>query len=201
MIVRQIHVGPMANMVYLIMDEESREAIAVDSGWDIGPIVDEAVSNRMEVRHVVATHRHFDHVKTIPELARRLGASVAAHESSAVRSDLRLKDGDEIALGGTAVRVLHTPGHTEDSICLFDGKNLFTGDTLFMGNCGRTDLPGGSPELLFQSLRRLASSLPPETVVFPGHDYGSTPFGTLGQEMKTNPTLLARSVEEFLGVE
>jgi len=153
------------------------------------------------VRYAVATHGHFDHVKTLRKLADQLGAKLVAHEASRLEADTLVKGGDELSIGETRVRVIYTPGHTEDSICLYDGKNLFTGDTLFIGNCGRTDLPGGSAEKLYHSLHDTILSLPPETVVYPGHDYGDVPFRDLGDERRTNPTLMARSLAEFLGVE
>ncbi len=199
--VKQIRVGPMQNFSYLLVDQGSREALAIDSGWETDPIVDAAEREKMIVKYAVATHDHFDHVKTLRELAERLGAKVVAHEASRIEADLRVKGGDTLELGQAKVEVIHTPGHSEGSICLFDGRNLFTGDTLFIGNCGRTDLPGGSVRKMYHSLHDTILALPPETLIYPGHDYGDTPYRTLGEERKTNPTLLARSLEEFVGVE
>jgi len=201
MLVRQIRVGPMQNFAYLLMDRESREAMAIDSGWETGPILREAEKAGMVVKYAVATHGHFDHVKTLRELALKVGAKVVVHEASELEADLRVIDGDVLVLGKTAVRVIHTPGHTPDSICLFDGDDVFTGDTLFIGNCGRTDLPGGSAAQLFHSLHDVLMALPPGTEIYPGHDYGDVPSRSLGDEMKSNPTLLAKSLKEFVGVE
>ena len=201
MIVRQIPVGPMKNLDYLVMDETSMEAIVVDSGWETGPVVAAAKAGGMRVRYVVATHGHFDHVETIAELAGKLGAQTVAHESSELKTDLRVRGGDTLTLGGARVSVIHTPGHTQDSICLYDGKNLFTGDTLFIGNCGKTDLPGGSTSELFHSLHAVLMALPGETMIYPGHDYGDVRSRRLGEEAKLNPTLLARNLREFTGVE
>lgn len=191
----------MENFDYLLMDEASREAIAVDSGWETLPVVKAAVSDGMKVKYAVATHHHFDHVETLAELATKLGARTVAHESSEWPSEIRVKGGDALTIGGVQVHVLHTPGHTPDSICLFDGKNVFTGDTLFIGNCGRTDLPGGSAAQLFRSLHDVLMALPDETVIYPGHDYGEVRSRTMGEERRLNPTLLARDVGEFSGVE
>lgn len=201
MLVRQIPVGPMQNFDYLLMDETSREALAVDSGWETAPVVKAAREDGMKVRYVVATHGHFDHIETLSELAGKLGARTAVHESSGTPTDVRLRGGDRLTLGDSTVEVIHTPGHTPDSICLFDGKHLFTGDTLFIGNCGRTDLPGGSTAELFHSLHSVLMALPKETVIYPGHDYGEVPSRSLGDEMKLNPTLLAKNLREFAGVE
>ena len=201
MIVRQIPVGPMENFDYLLMDDSSKEAVAIDSGWETGPVVRAAREDKMKVKYVIATHGHEDHVETLAELAGKLGAETVAHESSDLPTDIRVRDGDELKIGGTSVRVIHTPGHTRDSICLFDGKDLFTGDTLFIGNCGRTDLPGGSTSELYHSLHSVLMALPKDAVIYPGHDYGEVRSRTMGEEMKTNPTLLARNLKEFMGVE
>lgn len=191
----------MKNFDYLLMEEVSREAIGIDSGWETGPVVRAALEDGMRVRYVVASHEHFDHVKTLGELAGRLGAKTVAHESSGLLTDLRVKGGDNLTVGGASVRIIHTPGHTPDSICLFDGHNLFTGDTLFIGNCGRTDLPGGSTAELFRSLHTVLMALPSQAVIYPGHDYGEVPSRTLGEEVKLNPTLRARDLRDFAGVE
>jgi hydroxyacylglutathione hydrolase len=197
----QIPVGPMQNFVYLLLDEDSREAMVVDSGWETAPIVAAVEKAGAKVRYLVATHGHFDHIGTVPELARILGAKVVAHENSEMGPDVRVKDGDTLVLGKTPVRVIYTPGHTTDSICLYDESEVFTGDTLFIGNCGRTDLPGGSAERLFHSLHDVLMKLPPSTIIFPGHDYGPVPSRRLDEESRTNPTLLARNLKEFTGVE
>jgi glyoxylase-like metal-dependent hydrolase (beta-lactamase superfamily II) len=200
LLVRQIHVGTMQNFVYLLADESSKEAIAIDSGWETNPIVKQAASDSMRVKFAVATHNHFDHTSTLRELARKLGAKVVAHEKSPIPHDLSVKDGDTLSLGPRDVRVIYTPGHTEDSICLYDGENLFTGDTLFIGNCGRTDLPGGSTEKMFRSLHDIILKLPAETTIYPGHDYGDVPFRRMGEEAGLNPTLFSKNYPEFLGI-
>lgn len=200
MMVKQIAVGPMQNFVYLLGDEPTREAIVVDSGWETNSIVKQAEVEGLRVKFVVATHEHYDHVSTVAELAGKLGAQVVSHEISPVPASVRVKHGDDLFLGRAAVRVLHTPGHTKDSICLFDGDNLFTGDTLFVDSWGRTDLPGGSAAELFRSLREIILKLPPRTVIYPGHDYGDVPSRRLAEESKVNPALLARDVGEFLSL-
>jgi glyoxylase-like metal-dependent hydrolase (beta-lactamase superfamily II) len=200
LLVKQMRVGKMQNFVYLLADELSKEAIAVDSGWETDPIVERAARDGLRVKFAVATHNHFDHTSTLQELAKMLYAKVVAHENSPIPHDLSVKDGDILRLGRKNVRVIYTPGHTEDSICLYDGENLFTGDTLFIGNCGRTDLPGGSPEKMFKSLHNVILKLPAETIVYPGHDYGDAPFRKLGEEARLNPTLCVRSYSEFLAI-
>jgi len=200
MIVRQMEVGTMQNFVYLLADRPSGEALVIDSGWEIEPVVNAAKEAKVKVKFVVATHNHFDHTSTLKELAGALGAKVVAHERSPIDHDVSVKGGDVLRVGKSEVRVIHTPGHTADSICLYDGENLFTGDALFIGNCGRTDLPGGSTEEMFRSLHDVILKLPPSTIIYPGHDYGDVPSRKLGEEALSNPALSARNYEEFLRV-
>ena len=187
----------MQNFAYLVVDEESREAMAVDSGWETDPIVKMASDERARVKYVCVTHGHYDHVKTMGRLATELGAVTVAFEGSEVNPKIRVSDADTLKLGANDVVVMHTPGHTEDSVCYYDGSHLLTGDTLFVDAWGRTDLPGGSAAKLFSSLHEVIMVLPATTVVYPGHDYGEVPFRTLGEETRRNPALRARTVEEF----
>src|SRR5450759_4262454 len=113
----QIPVGTMQNFAYLVADEESREAMAIDSGWETDPIVKLASSERMRVKYVCATHGHFDHVKTMERLASELGAETVAFQGTEVSPKVGVRDGDVLRLGKSAVKVIHTPGHTEDSVC------------------------------------------------------------------------------------
>ena len=200
MIIKQMEVGTMQNFVYLVADRRGGEAMAIDSGWETGPIVKAARELGVKVKFAVATHSHFDHVSTLRELAGALGAKVVAHERSPIDHDVSVNGGDVLTVGKNEVRVIYTPGHTPDSICLYDGESLFTGDTLFVGNCGRVDLAGGSAEEMFRSLHAVILKLPPSTTVYPGHDYGDVPFRKLGEEAQTNPALSARTYAEFFGV-
>jgi glyoxylase-like metal-dependent hydrolase (beta-lactamase superfamily II) len=200
MIVRQIRVGTMQNFVYLVADKLGNEALVIDSGWETGPIISAAREAGVKVKLAVATHNHFDHTSTLTELAGALGAKVVAHERSPIDHDVSVKGGDVLRVGQNEVKVIYIPGHTSDSICLYDGNNIFTGDTLFIGNCGRTDLPGGSTEEMFRSLHDVILKLPPSTTIYPGHDYGDVPFRKLGEEALSNPTLSARTYAEFLRV-
>ena len=192
--------GTFQNFEYLVADEQSRDAIVIDSGWDVDPVVTAVRDWNLDVRYVVATHHHSDHTSTIWTLAQILDSKVVAHRRSPITHDISVDGGDELRIGDRNVKVLYTPGHTEDSICLYDGENLFTGDTLFIGNCGRTDLAGGSPRELFRSLHRVILRLPPKTVIYPGHDYGEVPFRRLSEEAKLNPTLSTKSYTLFLRI-
>ena len=188
----------MANFVYIVMDEESREALLVDSGWETGPILAESARLGAKVKFAVATHEHFDHVTTLREAASSLGAEVVAHEDSPVECDVRVGDHGELKLGRAAVRVLHTPGHTEDSICLYDGREIFTGDTLFVGAIGRFD--DGKGGAMFNSLHNVIMRLPPATMMYPGHDYGEVPSRSLGDEAANNPYLGTKELRSFLSL-
>ncbi len=198
LIVKQIPVGTMANFVYLLVDEGSGEAMLIDSGWETGPIEKEVSDLKARVKFAVATHEHFDHVSTINEIAARLGAKVVAHENSPIDCDVRVRDGEELRVGGKGVRVLHTPGHTEDSICLYDGKEVFTGDTLFVGTIGRFERE--TAEAMYDSLHNVILRLPPATIIYPGHDYGDVPSRSLREEAESNPFLLARDLRSFLSL-
>ena len=154
----------------------------------------------LRVRYACATHYHYDHVQTLEKLASELGAETVAFMGSEVNPKRGVRDGDVLKLGKSEVKVIHTPGHTLDSVCYYDGKHLFTGDTIFIDYWGRTDLPGGSAATLFASLHEKVMSLPGSTVIYPGHDYGSVPFRTLGEESRINPALRARSANEFQGM-
>jgi glyoxylase-like metal-dependent hydrolase (beta-lactamase superfamily II) len=197
-IVKQFKVGTMQNFVYLLADAPGGEAIIIDSGWETEPIVNTAEDLKVRVKFAVATHNHFDHTSSLRDLAEVLGAKVVAHKDSPIEHDVSVIGGDTLLVGNATVKVIHTPGHTKDSICLHDGRNLFTGDTLFIGNCGRTDLPGGDVEEMYRSLHDVILKLPLSTVVYPGHDYGDVPFRELGEEARLNPTLSAGSLAEFL---
>ncbi|MDE1857636.1 MAG: MBL fold metallo-hydrolase [Thaumarchaeota archaeon] len=198
MIVRQLRVGTMDNFSYLVVDERSREAMVVDSGWETGPVEKAASETGAKVKYVVATHEHFDHAATLDDLARACGAQVVAHEESPVRADVRVKDGSELAFGEARVRVMHTPGHTEDSVCLYDGGNVFTGDTLFVGTIGRFE--ASRAEDMYRSLYEVIMRLPGGTEMYPGHDYGSVPHRTLKEEGDANPYLGCKDLRSFISL-
>ena len=198
LIVEQIPVGTMANFVYLVVEEESREALVVDSGWETKPILEAARRLKANVKFTVATHEHFDHVSTLSELAAALDARVVAHENSPIACDFRVGDGEELRLGKAKVTILHTPGHTEDSICLFDGHEVFTGDTLFVGTIGRFERDRA--ESMYKSLHEIILKLPPDTMMYPGHDYGEVRSRTLGAEREANPFLTTTDFRNFLSL-
>jgi hydroxyacylglutathione hydrolase len=195
LLVRQIPVGPMANFVYVVMDETSRDAMVVDSGWETGAIVNAVKEMGAKTRYVVATHGHFDHVSTLRDLCGQVGGLVTAHERSTLECDLKVRGGDTLRLGDKEIRVLYTPGHTDDSICLYDGGDVFTGDTLFVGNIGRFE--GKDVKSVYESLYDVLLALPPATMMYPGHDYGQVPCRTLADEKESNPYLQSSGFTDF----
>lgn len=198
MIFKQVAVGTFQNFAYVIGDEQTRLAAIVDPAWEVDKLLRTCTDLGLKVTYVINTHSHLDHVNGNDIVVQRTAAKVIAHEKSPTRKDLPVKDGDIIQIGSLKAKVIHTPGHCPDHICiLIDGK-LLTGDTLFVGECGRTDLAGGSPEDMYDSLFHKILSLPDSTEVYPGHDYGSKPYSTIGYERRNNYTLKPRPKEEFV---
>lgn len=188
----------MANLTYLLVDDFTRMAAVIDPTGDTDPILALARMGGLRIVWVLNTHGHADHTSGNPAIVASSGARVAGFSSNRVEQNVVLRDGDRVEVGTLRVEVIHTPGHTPDSVCyLVDGK-LFTGDTLFIGECGRTDLPGGDPGKLYDSFFTKLAQLPDETEVYPGHDYGPRRISTLGEERRTNFTLRPRSREEFV---
>jgi glyoxylase-like metal-dependent hydrolase (beta-lactamase superfamily II) len=200
---RQLAVGPMQNFAYLVGGAASRDCAVIDPGWDVQALLEAAQHDGRVIRAVVLTHGHFDHVGGVKDLLEQAPIPVFAHNGDAValsktfKAVRALEDGGAIDAGGLELRCLHTPGHTPGSQCLLAQGRVFTGDTLFIDCCGRTDLPGSDSEAMHRSLRRLAA-LPAATVVWPGHDYGSRPSAPMSAVLEMNPYLAASTLPEFL---
>ncbi|MGD0423630.1 MAG: MBL fold metallo-hydrolase [Candidatus Bathyarchaeia archaeon] len=197
MIFKQVPVGSFQNFAYLIGDESTKKAALVDPAWDVDKLLQLCSDMGLIVALVINTHSHSDHVGGNEAVSRRTGAKVVVYASSPVQKDIPVRDGDTINVGNVSVRVIHTPGHCPDHICLlFDGK-LLTGDTLFVGECGRTDLAGGNSGDMHDSLNKLLK-LDDKIEVYPGHDYGLKKSSTIGYERQNNYTLKKRTREEFI---
>jgi glyoxylase-like metal-dependent hydrolase (beta-lactamase superfamily II) len=153
----------------------------------------------LTVAYVIDTHTHADHFSAAKELGRLFGAKVVVSQlSPAPFADLRLKDGEELKFGKLKLKAMATPGHTSDSMCLVAEDRVFTGDTLLIGATGRTDLPTGDPEMLYDSLFNKLLKLNPKTVVYPAHDYKGRACSTIGDEIATNPRLQKRDRGQFV---
>jgi hydroxyacylglutathione hydrolase len=195
----QIAVGQMANFTYIIADDESGEAAIIDPSWNLEKIFQILRSNGWRAKYVINTHTHFDHVLGNEQLVEVTGAQIVQHKNSQLKKDISVSDGDTIEIGAMRMQVLYTPGHSKDSVCLLlDNQFIFTGDTLFVGNCGRVDLPGSDAQEMYYSLFDRLARLDEKLVLYPGHNYGPTSVSTIGDEKKTNYVLQARSKQEFL---
>jgi glyoxylase-like metal-dependent hydrolase (beta-lactamase superfamily II) len=214
---RQLEIGPMQNFVYLVGDPATREAAVIDAAWDIDAILAAAAADGMTITKALVTHFHPDHlggrfmgmsVTGATELVAKLPVKVYIHKQEAPYvgrvSDLSASDligvegGDTITVGDVPLTFVHTPGHTPGSLCFLAGGNLISGDTLFIGSCGRTDLPGSDPAEMYRSLNQTLRNLPEDTVVYPGHNYADRPTSTIGQEKRRNMCMRFDSVDEFL---
>ena len=186
----------MQNFSYIVGDEKTKEAAVVDPGWDVEKILIIAKKRGLNVKHILITHSHYDHIGSVKEIADATNSIVYVHSNDSVEIKNKgidkvklIDEGDEISLGNIKIEVLHTPGHSPGSVCYLVDNKLITGDTLFVENIGRTDLPGGSPRIISQSLKRL-KKLDENIEVYPGHDYGSKKHSTMGHEKKYNPHMV-----------
>jgi hydroxyacylglutathione hydrolase len=187
------------NFSYIIADEFTGDAAVIDSSYNAGEIIRVIKAKDLQLKYVINTHSHSDHTAGNQELSSIFGAKIVAHKLARTRFDIAVDDGDIINVGSIPVKVIYTPGHTPDSICLLvDKKKLLTGDTLFVGECGRTDLPGGNSTSMYKSLFHKLLKLSDDVEVYPGHDYGSKPVSTIGEERRSNYTLETRSLKKFI---
>ena len=212
---KQLEIGPMQNYVYLIGSIETRKVAVVDAAWDVDAILEQVAQDDMEITHAFVTHTHPDHVggrfagmeiQGVTELLGKCRVKVVVHKAEAEflkglsASDMiKAESGDSIDVGGVQIQLLHTPGHTPGSQCFLVDKRIVSGDTLFIGSCGRVDLPGSDPEQMYYSLTQKLMALPDETILFPGHNYSDRPTSTLGAEKQNNPYLKFHSLKQFLG--
>ena len=207
MIVKQYEVGNFAVFCYLIGDEETQEGLFIDPADDAKRLLAEAKSHGLnKIKYIINTHSHVDHIMGNAEMVKKSGAEIIIHSEDASAlsqtpsyllemfgaaasppADIVVKEGDAILIGKVSIKVLHTPGHSPGGMSLYVDGMVFTGDTLFVGSVGRTDFPGSSWDVLEASIRKKLYVLPGETVVFPGHNYGSTPTSTIQYERRHNP--------------
>lgn len=203
LIVECLNVGPFEVNTYVLACPETLEGVIVDPGGEDETLVQFIDENKIHPRYIINTHGHPDHVFSNVSLSRYYHIPVCMHpedklffQTRTASRDLEMKDaydvdislchGHVLSMGTRKIKVIHTPGHTPGSICLYTDNCLFSGDTLFVGSAGRTDLPGGNLDALIRSIQKEIISLPPATRLYPGHDYGETPFSTIGQEIQEN---------------
>jgi hydroxyacylglutathione hydrolase len=214
---RQAQIGPMANFVYFIGDTETHQAAVVDPAWDVDAILGFASKEGYEIDKILITHYHPDHLggsmmgQNIQGAADMLGkvkAKVYVNRAEAEGtkkvaglsdSDLVMVDaGDVFNVGEIPVKFLHTPGHTPGSQCFLVEGNLISGDTLFVGSCGRVDLPGSDPAAMYHSLNHTLKNLDDATVVFPGHAYSSESKTTIADQKRHNMYMRFPTLDDFL---
>lgn len=212
---KQVELGQMANYVYVIGSTRTKEAAVVDPAWEIDRIVGLAQADDMKITHILVTHTHPDHVggklfgleiEGIAELLAKVDAKVVINKAEADRliplsgsNIVRAENGHVVNLGDVAITLIHTPGHTPGSQCFLVQDRLISGDTLFIGSCGRVDLPGSDPEQMYDSLVNKLMKLDDRTVVLPGHNYAAGRTSTtIAEERKHNPYVQFSSVSAFL---
>jgi len=213
---KQMELGPMQNFVYLVGDPATRECVVVDPAWEIDTIVETASADGYTIKGALVTHTHQDHVggsledwgmpgriPGVEELLSLGPAKVYVHKAErefmkGFGSDLvKVDNHDTLQIGRLTLTFLHTPGHTPGSQCFLVDDRLVSGDTLFIGSCGRTDLPGSDPKEMYYSLTQRLGALPDDTVLLPGHNYGGE-SSTLGHEKRQNPFMRFASLGDFL---
>src|SRR3989337_2871923 len=187
------------NFSYIVADEITQEAAVVDSSFNVEEITRILKTESFNLKYVISTHGHSDHTAGNEDLLAIFGAKSVAHRLSRVDPDVGVNDGDILLVGAISIAVIYTPGHTPDSVCLLvDQKKLLTGDTLFVGECGRTDMPGGNSRSMYDSLFNKLLKLNDGVEVYPGHDYGLKPCSTIGEERRSNYTLQPKSLDELV---
>lgn len=197
----------MDTFCYIIMDEPSRRAAVIDPAFDTDKILNIVSDDGYDLTHLINTHCHSDHTSGNAAILSATNAKLCIHKNDAdklsgmlnktfslflggkgsPRADTLLEGGDNILVGQTKLKIIHTPGHTKGGICIYTDGHIFTGDTLFVNAVGRTDFPGGSFEALYTSIHQKIYTLPDETIIWPGHDYGPTPHSTVGHQKRKNP--------------
>jgi hydroxyacylglutathione hydrolase len=206
-IIKQIMVGSFEVFTYIVACPKTREAVIIDPAGEDEKILSLIREEGFRVKYILNTHGHADHVLANQQLKKALSVPTCMHQldneffsqkevrvlsaaelglQASEPADMALKEGDVLKVGTLEVKVIHTPGHTPGSVCYLVEGNLFTGDTLFVGSAGRTDLVGGSLDMLVGSIAKKILPLPKDTVIWPGHDYGDTPTSTIAREMEEN---------------
>jgi hydroxyacylglutathione hydrolase len=208
MFIKQLQVGHMAVFAYLVGDTVTGDALVIDPADNAQEIIAVAKENKLQINYIINTHGHVDHIGGNAEMQKLTGAKIIVHEDDAIMltstpammlkmfgakqsppADILVKDGMIISAGNIELKVIHTPGHSPGGICLYTPGYVFTGDSLFVEAIGRTDLPGGSWQIMYNSIQTRLFTLPDDTRVMPGHNYGRTPTSTIGHEKKYNSSV------------
>ncbi len=198
----QLFDAASSTFTYVLVDPATRDAViidAVDTAFDTYSAL--IAGERLRLRYVLETHTHADHITGAGRLRESTGAKAAAPlPCGIVAADLQLEDGEELRFGGETLRAMHTPGHTAGSMSFLWRDCVFTGDSLLIGGCGRTDFQSGDAGALYDSITGKLFALPDATVVYPAHDYNGRTSSTIGHERRTNPRLADRSRAAFIRI-
>jgi glyoxylase-like metal-dependent hydrolase (beta-lactamase superfamily II) len=197
MFVKQFRTGGDRNFGYLVADENTKDALLIDPSYSPALLIDYANNKGFNIKYIFNTHNHSDHTNGNKEAAKRTGISPLCYKDKDPLTRQKVEDGTRFPLGTLAAIIMHTPGHTKDSICIYIGDAVFTGDTLFVGKVGGTDF-GKQAITEYHSLHDKLLALPPETLVFPGHDYGTAPQSTILKELNSNPFLVQPDLDSFI---
>ena len=206
MFLKATEVGPEQNFCFLLGCKKTGIGAIVDPSLKVPEILELAEREDLRVQKILLTHAHGDHCSGVPEVVQATGAKIFVHSAEAELFQkpgqyevVELEDGDTVAFGDVRLEVIHTPGHSPGGVSFYHAptKQVLSGDALFVGYCGRADFPESDPQALWRSLQRLAT-LPDDTVVWPGHNYGVTPTSTIGEQKATNPYYQCASMEEFV---
>jgi glyoxylase-like metal-dependent hydrolase (beta-lactamase superfamily II) len=198
MIFRQVAVGTFQNFAYIIGDEKTKTGAIADPAWEVDKLLKMTDDLGLKVKYVINTHSHHDHIQGNDAVVRKTGAKLVAHAKSPIKKNITVNDEDTLDIGTLKAKIIYTPGHCPDHICVLVEGKLLTGDLLFVGECGRTDLAGSNPSEMYDSLFKKILPLEDSVEVYPGHDYGKTPSSTIGYERQNNYVLKPRTREEFL---
>jgi len=205
LIIKKLEVGPIMANCFILGCESTKQAVVIDPGDDADRILMELAKSELKVKYLINTHGHFDHVSANKRMKEATGAEIAIHpedepmlhelsqsalmfglsSENSPPADILLEDGDEVTFGEITLQVIHTPGHSKGGISLYTKGHLFSGDTLFSGSIGRTDLPGGDYDTLISNIREKLLIFDEDTIVYTGHG----PETTIGNEKRMNPFL------------
>ena len=201
-----IELGPMENFIYLISDKKTRQAAVVDPAWEVPEILALAKEKGVTITDILLTHSHFDHINGVAEILKDHDAQLhllkdeAKFWGESLAHPSLHHGGDIIKIGGgkgTEIKILHTPGHTPGSACYHIDDNLIAGDTMFVFGCGRCDLPGGDPNIMYDTLNKLGK-MSGDTIILPGHNYAEKTTATMHEQCEGNPFMFFDKAEDFV---